>query len=234
MSYVPSSQFPKLDTLLNTMNTLQQSRKQQTHLVNQPMQMQMLSRASGKPVLTSHDMGPTLMTFHKQPPTPNASQSLFMSNYLNQNSAVQDLQSSRNHVQQVQQQVQQVGGYHTTEALNESQCHVYPPLLVRYDDPQSPIDRYVPVEIVAGGELHRAKGVPDLILNFHIDSHAITATTCHINPEKLKNFEIAIWTLYSMHMPDPNTMLTVSQFTAEYDQTRYRLIKTLAAKAGRV
>lgn len=109
----------------------------------------------------------------------------------------------------------------------EHQCRVYPPLLVRYGESK---DAYIPVELYTGGEIHYAKGFPDLILNFHADTHAITVTTCKIDPKKMREYEIAMQVLYSMATADPERAITMAEFTIMYDTKRYALLRSLAMR----
>lgn len=228
-----SRNFPELKDMLTTMNKVKTDK-----LVSPPLQMQLAGRMSGQPVRTPHDMGPTLLHMHNQQiPSLNPRESLFFQNYVSHDIASRDHQTSLNNVTNTLHQ--------TTRSLPPShpshpdllqaasgKCHVYPPLLVRFDDDKKPVDQFVPINVFPGGEIHRAKGVPDMVLNFHIQSHAITVTTCHIDPEKIKDFELVIWTLYSMHdgTPGGEHMVNVNQFTQLYDQTRYELLRAMSMR----
>jgi len=164
----------------------------------------------------------------RQGQIPDVNKSLFFQNYINTKDASKDHETGLQNVAKVQQHLQQATGQNVP--FNHT-CHVYPPLLIRYDDPQKPIDQFVPVDVYPGGELHPAQGVPDMVINFHIDTGAITVTTCRIDPKKLKNFELAVWALYSMYPGQEDQKVDVAQFTTMYDQTRYELLRAMSLRA---
>ena len=103
-------------------------------------------------------------------------------------------------------------------------------MLVRYNGNG---DDYIPVQLVSGGEMHYTKGVPDMILNFHKDTHAITVTICNIQKNKLPDYEIAMQTLYSMVInTEPEKMLSVQDFTTMYDLKRYEILRLTSFKTS--
>lgn len=217
--------FPDLDTLLSTINTLDQQKKNQQPLWNPNTQMQLLSQSSKEDIKHPYNFGPNLLSLNRQPAT--NSQNLFFQNYIKPQDAAKDFQTTMSNAASVQQTVQQ-----NTNQPNDlsRKCRVFPPLLIRYNDEKSRDDKYIPVKVLFGGELRATSDVPDIILNFHADSHAITLTICNINPAKMKDFELAIWTLYSMLDKDPDNMVDITSFTIMYDQTRYELLKSISAR----
>jgi hypothetical protein len=219
--------YPDLDTLLSTMNTLEQQKKNEQPLWNPITQMQLISKSTNEDINHPYNLGPTLLSLGSKPVQQNtSSQNLFFQNYIKPQDASKDFQTSLSNVSAVQQQVQR-----DTNQPNDisRKCQVFPPLLVRYDDPKSRDDKYVAIKILSGGEIKATSDVPDMILNFHADTHAITVTICNIDPKKVKDFEITIWALYSMFDKDPENMLDITSFTILYDQTRYELLKAILA-----
>lgn len=214
-------QLPKLDAILNTVRNLDQTQTSIRHdntLVPPAMQMELASKATNQHVVQPHEMGPSLYTYRGVASHTNPN--LFYQNYMN------DGDAKRDHVTSLQNMLtattQNTG---KTSMPTTKPCHVYPPLLIRYNDPDNPVNRFIAVDVYAGGELHPAKGVPDLVINFHIDTHAITITSCHIPVKKSQDFKIVIWTLYAMHPGPNNKSLTISEFTQMYDQVRFEVMR---------
>ncbi len=147
-------------------------------------------------------LGDALMRQREQRPNPP----LFHQNYMDESMAHQDMKT-------VEQNVHQL----STPPLT---CEVFPPLLVRY---RGDTNVYVPVEIAVGGELHKTLRVPDLILNFHAQSQAITPTWCDLKLKESKLYLMVNDALYRMRAPQP---LTILEFQELYDQTRMALIRT--------
>jgi hypothetical protein len=212
--------MPPLDAVLKSMNLIEKGSLQQPKLWNPSTQTDLWSQQTPRPVtFGSPETGRMFLN------TPNLNnQDLFLNNYINKSDGMRDMNTVMRHATDVYQK--------STSApppdVPESACKVYPPLLVRYNDPKNRNDMYVPVELYAGGEMHVTKSFPDMILNFHADTHAITVTTCKINAQKLKEYEIAMQTLYSMvTLGSSDTMLTLNEFTILYDSTRYALLRAL-------
>lgn len=220
-----SSRLPPLDAILNTMNTLEKTSKEQPKMWNPMMQTQIMSQGIGQPLTPgSENIGKTLMA--ATPPAGH--QDLFMQNYINKQDGQRDLAKTMQTAASVHKQATIITG----STPREHQCRVFPPLLVRYDDPKTHQDAFIPVELYAGGEIHYARGFPDMILNFHADTHAITLTTCKIDPQKMREYEIAMQVLYSLVTVEPDKMLTVAEFTMMYDAKRYALLRSLAMRGS--
>jgi len=209
--------YPDLDTLFSTVNP--GPRKIEDPLLNPVNQMQLMSRFTNEPMTHPYSIGPTLLT------NPDKSQNLFFQNYSRSQDASRDFQTSMNNTRK---SIEALPPLQQTQAKNiPKTCQVYPPLLVRYNDMKSKEDKYIPAKILAGGELRLTEDIPDIILNFHADTHAITITVCKINPQKVKDYELTIWTLYSMYNKNPDNMLDIPGFSLMYDQTRYELLKAI-------
>lgn len=190
---------------------------------NPTLQTQIMSQKIGQPLtLGSPDIGKTLMA--ATPPAGH--QDLFMQNYVNKQDGQRNLDTTMQTAAAVHKQATVI----TSSPPREHQCRVFPPLLVRYDDPKTHQDAFIPVELYSGGEIHYARGFPDMILNFHADTHAITLTTCKIDPKKMREYEIAMQVLYSLVTTDPDKMLSVAEFTVMYDVKRYALLRSLAMR----
>ena len=221
----PGTAFPPLDTLLNSMRTMEQTAQQQPKLWDPRLQTDFTGRVSGQAVtIGSPETGKAVMAVPAQ-----RQQDLFLNNYVRRADGVQNLQVGMQNAAQVHRQASVVANVPPTEHT----CKVYPPLLVRYRDPAQPGDQYVPVELFAGGEMRYTRGFPDLILNFHSDTRAITVTVCQIDARKWSQYQLAMQTLYSMTVVGAETTLTVPEFTALYDNVRYNLLRSLALKTGR-
>jgi hypothetical protein len=222
------SSFPDLDTVLNTMNTLDQERKSQKPLWHPNTQMQLLARSSQEDINHPYNVGPNLLRLNQN----SNNQDLFFQNYIKPQDAAKDFQTSMNNVVAVSSNTMNNNNnnHNNNNMTSFQKCQVYPPLLIRYHDPMnSKQDRYVAVKILKGGELRATTGVPDMILNFHADTHAITVTICQIDPNKIKDFELSIWALYSMFHPNvDDNMVDINSFTILYDQTRYELLKHIS------
>jgi hypothetical protein len=227
------SSFPDLDTVLNTMNALDQERKTQNPLWHPNTQMQLLARSSQEDINHPYNVGPNLLRLN-QTPNQNISQNLFFQNYIKPQDAAKDFQTSMNNVVTVSTTMNNNNSNNNNTNSSDiaafRKCQVYPPLLIRYYDPMAPNqDRYVAVKILKGGELRATHEIPDMILNFHADTRAITVTICQIDPAKMKDFELSIWALYSMFHPNAdNNMVDINSFTILYDQTRYELLKNIS------
>ena len=207
--------FPSLDVLLKSMNTLEQSSKAQPKLWSPQLQTEFIGPSA---TLGSPNTGKAVMAV-----PPLQQQDLFMKNYINKQDGVKDLKVSMANAADIHKKATLAVGNPPSEHV----CKVFPPLLVRYQDPQAK-DAYIPVELSAGAEMHYARSFPDLVLNFHADTHAVTVTVCRIEPFKMKVYELAMQVLYSMTTTQPDKMLTVTEFTALYDNVRYNLLRQYA------
>jgi hypothetical protein len=235
----PTKKNLDLNTILNTINNPPQNAPvsygngsyypqqpqtfQQQPLQNQPQpslflvppqnQMNLMSKASNESINHPYSFGPALLN------NTQASQSLFLQNYIKPQDANKNYQNSLQSYQTLMQPFAQ----QQQPPQQPKTCRVFPPLLVRYMDRGT--DQYIPVKILTGGEMKYTSEVPDLVLNFHSDTQAITITVCTIDPKKYKDYELTIWALYSMVS---DNMLDVSKFTLLYDQTRYKLFQYIA------
>ena len=213
----PNPKFTDLSELLGSMDTVEKSMNNRK-IWDQAVQMQLASQSTGQTINQPYSMGSALFSQMNQPKT--ADRNLFFQNYIDPKAAARDhttIMANANSVYKAQ-------GNSVVFAGN---CHVFPPLLVRYEDHKMNRDQYIPVEILPSGELKLTNEVPDIILNFHADSKAITVTTCNIKPEKLVDFKIVISTLYNMTETDPNQTVDVRLFTLLYDKTRYMYLRTM-------
>lgn len=223
--------LPALDTLLQSINAMEKNAQKQPRLWDPQLQTnfvvaQQPTASASAPTLNpgSLKVGSAVMA------VPAAQQQdLFLKNYINKQDGVRDLQKGMQTAAEVHKKATTQAGLMPSQHV----CRVYPPLLVRYHDPRAGADAYIPVELFAGAELHYAHGFPDLILNFHADTHAITVTTCRINAAKMKEYELAMQVLYSLTVSDPDRMLTVPEFTALYDNARSSLLRSLALASSR-
>ena len=91
-------------------------------------------------------------------------------------------------------------------------------MLIRYEGLEY---LYIPVAILQGGEIQKTLGIPDLLLNFHAESQAVTVTICNVDPNKLRDYQITISTLYSM-MADRS--LPIDAFSTLYDRVRAEVL----------
>lgn len=198
--------FPSLDKLYYHSNDMKIPPTQ--HLLNPQTQMMLARNASNTPIQNQYNMGEAIYNLSRQNNNGmNVNQtrnSLFFQNYTNARQAnVDHTQALRN-----------------VSRTNTMSCQVYPPLLCRY---KGISNEFLPVMILPGGELHASQPNqrPDMVLNFHNVSGAITFTTCYIDANKLDLFKIVITTLYAMMSDTP---LTVTSFTRLYDETRYTVL----------
>lgn len=200
------SAYPRLDQLLSSINVVNRVSEPSGYLVSPQTQMQLAN------VYQADELG---ASWYAQ----RANSDMFYQHYISPTYAQEDHNTGL-------QNMTQNGG-------SATDCHVYPPLLVRYADPSRPSDQYLPVDVYNNGELHPAQGVPDLTVNFHASTGAITLTSCHVDPEREQDLKIAIWTFYSMH-PGPNDRtLTIDEFTSMYDQTRFQVLHKMALRGQR-
>ncbi len=207
--------FNSLNHLLVGMNNIAQTQNHTSKLWAPPIQMQIGSKTMQTPIRHPSTYGPTLMQnvmYNQNNAPPPLHQSLFFQNYINPADA------QRNH---------QVGLNNMSPQVEAraARCHVFPPLLIRFHDPSRNVDQYVPVEILRTGELRLTDGVPDVILNFHADTRAITMTLCDMNPKKIPDIETFISVVYSLMEVDDSQTVDVEKFTLLYDQARYNYLK---------
>jgi hypothetical protein len=111
--------------------------------------------------------------------------------------------------------------------LTQLKCEVFPPLLVRYGGEE---DTFIPVKLTISGEMHKTLETPDMILNFHADSKAITLTMCDLDKNNLSRYNVAVDALYAMRMPIGLDGLSLIEFASLYDEARAPLLKNLLAK----
>lgn len=201
-----AASYPRLDQLLSSINTVNRVTQPRGYLVSPQTQMQLAN------VYQPDELG---ASWYAQRDNPK----LFYQHYVSPTEAKEDYTTGL-------QNMSNNGG-------TSSDCHVYPPLLVRYADSSLPGDQYLPVDVYQNGELHPAQGVPDLTLNFHASTQAITLTSCHVDPQRERDLKIAIWTFYSMHPGPHDRTLTISEFTQMYDQTRFQVLRKMALRGQR-
>ena len=222
-----SGYLSDLDAVLRSVDSIEKGVKDQPKVWAPSNQLQILSQGVGSSSSTSpFDIGPKLVS-----KTPEARTDLFLQSYIRPEDAKRDMTTAFNTARTEMKSAPVVST--ATSPFTEqpqTQCHVFPPLLVRYADPKTNSDMYIPVDVYAGAELHYAKGVPDIIINFHADSHAITITACNLNPKKLEDYTLAIQTMYTMTTADPERMLSVPEFTTLYDMKRYELLRSLSMR----
>lgn len=218
--------MPSLDTLLSSMNQIEQSSRQQPRVWDPQLQSNFVMAVRPSPPTGATKAGPGSPELGRAVLTVPAAQQhdLFMKNYIRPQDGVNNMRVSMQNASEVHQNATAA----TRATPTTHQCRVFPPLLVRYDDPKTRADAYIPVALFAGGELHYTTGFPDLILNFHADTHAITLTACQIDPKKFQQYELAMEVLYSLTVSDPDKMLTVAEFTTLYDQARYTWLRQRA------
>lgn len=128
-----------------------------------------------------------------------------------------------------------VGAEHDQRQLSQNvddyknvDIDVFPPLLITYKpDPMYPDGRFAPLLVNMGGELKPAKeGVPDLVLNFHNPSGAITVSVFPVkSKDKFNYMKLTMNTLYAMKSPHP---VTVDEFLKIYSDTRTRLLNVIS------
>lgn len=220
--------FSNLDSLLTGLNSLSESQAQQPRLWQPAMQMSIGQQALQQPIRHAQQYGPALfntVVSNQAKPAPPTQQSLFFQNYINPADALKNQAATAVNMKTVAQSVDQFP--------SASRCHVFPPLLIRYHDPKNPADVFLPVEVLAMAEIHRTDNVPDVILNFHADTRAITLTLCDINPKKLDVLGMFISVVYSLADADETQTVDIAQFTTRYDQARYAYLKNLVPLSGK-
>lgn len=231
--------LPQLDTLLNSLNAMEQGSRQQPRVWNPQVQTHLVAQKVPDLFLQNTVSATSAQTTSVVPPSPGSLHTgravlsvpaaqqadLFMRNYVRPQDAVKNLNAAQQNAQTVHQKLAAATTLASTTARH---CRVYPPLLVRYAGPD---DAYIPVNLMAGAELQTTRGLPDLILNFHADTQAITVTTCRIEPTKWPEYELAMQVLYSLTVPEAERTLNVREFTQLYDQVRYNLLRALALTA---
>jgi len=141
---------------------------------------------------------------------------LFFQQYLNPRVATMDYNTSMNNLTSATQNYKRPDNFPEVKP-----CHVFPPFLIRFGGAK---DEFVPVTIVQYAELQRNDvSLPDIVLNFHAQSHAINFTTCVIDKEKLKYLEMFIHVVYSLQRDEP--IKDLEDFTILYDIKRYAYVK---------
>lgn len=211
----PASGLPSLDVLLKSLNTMEQNAKAQPKLWDPQLQTGFIG---GKASPGSPETAKALLAVPA-----NQQPDLFLQNYIRPADGLKDLQTSLANAADSHKKATVAAAVTPTE----HQCKVFPPLLVRYGDPKGQ-DTYVPVELMAGAELRYTRSFPDLVLNFHADTQAVTVTVCQINANKWPEYELAMQVLYSLVVTDPEKLLTVTEFSALYDNMRYDLLRRQA------
>ena len=100
---------------------------------------------------------------------------------------------------------------------------VFPPLLIKYKtEPAYPDGRFLPLVVRMGGELQPAEeGVPDIVLNFHNPSGAITISVFPVKNANFHNLKLAMNVFYAMKSPEP---VDAQKFIEIYRDTRTRLL----------
>lgn len=211
-----SHKLPELDAILQSMDAIDTQSKSRPKIWSPSLQTSLMSKYSNAPlVLGSPEIGSrvTMIPPHQQ-------RDLFMQNYLNKDDGDKDFRTGM--------QIASLVHRKATEASNivpsQHTCKVYPPLLVRYSGTS---DQYIPVQLFMGAEMRRTTGFPDMIVNFHSDTQAITVTVCQIEPKKMQQYELAMQVLYSMVSDNP---LTIEEFTSMYDLNRYNLTRSIAQR----
>lgn len=136
---------------------------------------------------------------------------VFESAYLHPRSAQNDRQEANRNIVQTE--------------LQTNQCRVLAPLLVRFDGPES---KYVAVKLEANGVLTGVRDqVPDMVLNFHADTGAITVTVCKVSAI-LSRFQLVVDILYAMKSSIP---LTIQAFNQLYDEMRVQQLRLLRQRS---
>ncbi len=112
-------------------------------------------------------------------------------------------------------------------AASSNQCGVFPPLLIRYNGAE---DKYIPVRITnSSGEIHAVRDeLPDMIVNFHAQSRAITLTVCRIDSTHMEKYFTVLDVMYSIAPVANNEVaVTIEEFTKLYDQHRAEYLHNL-------
>lgn len=105
--------------------------------------------------------------------------------------------------------------------VQSNQCRVLAPLLVRFDGAES---KYVAVKLEANGALTGVRDqVPDMVLNFHADTGAITVTVCQVS-SIMSRFQLVVDILYAMKSSVP---LSIQAFNELYDEMRVQQLRLL-------
>lgn len=105
---------------------------------------------------------------------------------------------------------------------------VFPPLLITYKPEHAyPDGRFASLKVGMGGELKPSKeGVPDIVINFHNPSGAITVSVFPVkNRDNFNNLKLVMSTLYAMKSPTP---VTADEFLKIYSDTRTRLLNVIS------
>jgi hypothetical protein len=143
--------------------------------------------------------------------------SIFEKNYVQTNHAIEDKNKA-------------IRATAETNMKGNGQCSLFPPLLIRYY-PVDNKDRFVGAIIGSLGSIVATKGKPEVIVNFHSNTHAITLSVCtsSIPPSKMPHLKIAIMSLYKMYTTDHvrEGIRSIQEFQLMYDQSRENLLRSM-------
>lgn len=207
---MPQASYKDLNTLALGMNSITDARNSNDKIWDPYVQMQLAKTQS------PNTYGDNIYNRFTNPNFNQVSfpeKSLFFQNYINQNDATTDYTKSLKNTAEV-----------FVEVEPPKACHVFPPLLIRYDGKE---DHYIPVEILHTAELKVTQKVPDVVLNFHTDTKAINFTVCHIRPEKVTDLKIFVSVVYSLMSMNKKETVDVNLFTMMYDQARYSYLQRI-------
>lgn len=208
-----------IEVILNAMRAIktEQESKPVNPLIEPDAQMAVTKSHIGNNSLHYQDVGPALLDLRAAGGTSDLNNSLFAKHYASPSTAQSDHDQSLNNAKL---------GLSSEGLQHESTCFVLPPLFIRYQDPANAGDAYIPFIIVGSGELHETKETPDLIVNFHKQSQAITLTVCRDpGSDRMSLFERVIQWLYSL-ISTSGKPVTVKQFLSMYDQKRYETLQS--------
>jgi len=228
-------QFNDLSTVINSLDTVREAQNNTPKLWSPEVQLQLASQNTQQNINQPYYYGPALVNsiygnnnYENKSAFKDYDKSLFFQNYINPRDAMKDHQTNVANVQNIATNLNNPPEF-------GKRCNVFPPLLIRYTPPRGTPNenKFVPIELLPGGELKLTDKVPDIILNFHSDSKAITFTTCDIKREKLPDFNIFVSSVYNLHELDPNKTVDIQLFTMMYDQQRYSLLQSLHSRIPR-
>ncbi len=199
--------YPSLSKLVETMRSMRTSGPALVRPESQRFLLRSLTESGEAP--RPEEVGPTLLMGHRSGNlTSHDLYHLFHQHYLQPTAAERDYKEALDHVRAP-----------GTDNMRE-QCHVYAPLALRSSLPSS---KFAPFKVGDQGKLTPAdQSTPDLIVNFHAPSTAITLTVCHIDSANLGNLEMAVWALYSARASHP---VNEVQLLRLYNQERRTLLQ---------
>lgn len=202
------------------------------HLYPADTRLEVVRRAHTGEVRGPEDMGNALLAIHHNRlktdarmvrdgvPQPH---SIFHQSYQNKDRAIYDWNVGVNNLAAHRQDFSKVSLL-SDHGKMAGPCHMFPPLLVEYNGSK---DKYTPLKIFDGGEVHPTKSIPDIVLNFHADTRAITLSLCEVEKERTDDYNVVVTTLYAMQSDMP---LTVSSFSKMYDQKRAEILQFLKVR----